>query len=247
MSKLQVTSPGSPTSSFPQFTRLPLELRIEIWEIAMDEPRAIHLLSAPDGHIQRTLMINDVKFVDVPVFFFVNRECRGIVVNQYSEIKAHFKARTDIPGHSFPSLELNLLIKDGDKLEFNGILPCYTVFPLEIDQPVRVRWEYPQGPYAVPQANCWLESLPSGCNNGEAEAFPDSEMSCTMDIRQQKPPYFAFDMAASDEPVWTCVLVESREEILDKFTEWEHINLLPHLLAWMRTHPGQSPLDNPLQ
>ncbi|KAJ8116222.1 hypothetical protein ONZ43_g4486 [Nemania bipapillata] len=244
MSELQLASPSSLPSSFPQFALLPIELRISIWEIGLEEPRTLRFLHVSDGYVQRTLMINDMKFVCVPVFFFINRECRDIAVKQYTEVKAQFKARTDIPGHCFPSLELNLLIKNGDKLEFHGILPCYTVFPPEAtDQHVRVQWEYPQGSYDVLQANRWLESLPSSCDTEEktgAGTFPDVEMTCTMDIWQLKPPYFAFDMPASHVPIWTCVLVQSREEVLDQFQEWERIHVFPHLFAWLRMAPPSS-------
>ncbi|KAJ8133196.1 hypothetical protein O1611_g425 [Lasiodiplodia mahajangana] len=249
MLEQQPTSPGSPLSSFPQFARFPPELRIKIWETAMDEPRTIHFLCVPDGHIPRTLMINDTQFVDAPMFFFVNRECREIAVKQHAELKALFTAQTNTPGYCFPALELNLLIKDGDKFKFHGILPCYSVFSLEGDKDVMVQWDYPSGSYDVPHANRWLESLSSGCNTGETKSFPDADMSCTMKVQQQRPPYFAFDMPTSNKPVWTCDLVENREAIIDGFLKWESEKLIPHLIAWMRSPPlnaNQPLLDDPL-
>ncbi|KAI0104021.1 hypothetical protein GGR51DRAFT_523205, partial [Nemania sp. FL0031] len=241
MSEHKVTSASSSPASFPQFARFPPELRIKIWEMAIDEPRTIPLLCVPESHIQRSLMIDGVPFIDVPTFLFVNRECRDIAVEKYTKMTAQFKARTNAPNVCFPLLELNLLLKDGDKFEFHGMLPCYIVFRQEGDEYFTAQWDSPLRPYDAPQANRWLKSLLSGCNTGEVKAFPDVEMSCTIAIQQPKPPYFAFGNSTPNKPVWTIDLAQTPEEIIDKFLkrqreklQWERENLLPHLFAWTR-------------
>ncbi|KAJ8122177.1 hypothetical protein O1611_g9906 [Lasiodiplodia mahajangana] len=114
MSALQVTSPTSPPTSFPQFSKLPTELRIIIWELAMEEGRIIPLFHCPPGYIQRRLTISGMRFGDVPLFFFVNSECREVAAKRY--IKTRIIVKAVIMG--FSMLEAHLLLADDDKLVF---------------------------------------------------------------------------------------------------------------------------------
>ncbi|KAI0098761.1 hypothetical protein GGR51DRAFT_576896 [Nemania sp. FL0031] len=115
MSTPQVTSPSSPLTSFPQFPKLPTELRLFIWELAMEEGQTITLFRCPPNQIQRRLTIDGVKFSEVPVFFFVNSECRGIAAKKYLKTKITLK-----PGAMpFSILEVHLLLTANDRLTFN--------------------------------------------------------------------------------------------------------------------------------
>ncbi|KAI1735956.1 hypothetical protein F4680DRAFT_452407 [Xylaria scruposa] len=103
MSKPQV-------ASFPQFSRLPTELRLIIWEMAMDEPRTIVILreSSPTP---RTLSVGKDKFYNAPEFFFVNQECRTVATKLYTDSSLGIE---DQRGYG---IHLNIKAKRSDRLE----------------------------------------------------------------------------------------------------------------------------------
>ncbi|KAI1425358.1 hypothetical protein F5Y12DRAFT_796075 [Xylaria sp. FL1777] len=218
MSELQVTSPSSSISSFPQFAYLAPELRIMVWEKAMEEPRTIPLLHVPDHHIQRSLTIHGVKFIEVPVFFFVNWECRKIAVKQYTEIKARFVIGSRFPDGYNLDLYINFHITNGTILSFHNLKPMFFLFPIEHDRPVNAVWEWNLQCCEIPQVNRWLESLPSECKGENAQGSPEIEIIALMNILQHRPPYFAFQGVESREPTrWSCVSVQNRDEIMAHF------------------------------
>ncbi|KAI1279697.1 hypothetical protein F5Y07DRAFT_405927 [Xylaria sp. FL0933] len=77
---------------FTLFPKLPTELRLIIWEFAMQEPRLVHLRT--DGYhpyrrgCPRTgapeLKIYGTQYEQVPAYFFINRECRHLALKHYS-------------------------------------------------------------------------------------------------------------------------------------------------------------------
>ncbi|KAI0459659.1 hypothetical protein F5B21DRAFT_251318 [Xylaria acuta] len=111
MSEPQAINADSPPAGFPQFTRLPTELRLIVWEMAMDEPRTICILGFPADRTPRTLVDGGDKFIDAPGFFFVNRECRKVATKAYTNLTVMMVAidRT---------IRLNLKAKRGDDLAF---------------------------------------------------------------------------------------------------------------------------------
>ncbi|KAI0555148.1 hypothetical protein F4679DRAFT_522393 [Xylaria curta] len=97
----------SPVASFPQFTRLPLELRLIIWEMAMDEPRSIRILKDPYPQ-PRTLSVGKDNYYDAPGFFFVNQECRTVATKVYTD--------SDLEIASSYPIWVNMKVKRGDRL-----------------------------------------------------------------------------------------------------------------------------------
>ncbi|KAI0549074.1 hypothetical protein F4679DRAFT_548144 [Xylaria curta] len=75
-----------PDTYFPQFAQLPPELRLIVWEMAVEEPRDISFFAFPTGHTPRTLTVGGVNFYDAPLFFFVNRECRSVAMKAYTNV-----------------------------------------------------------------------------------------------------------------------------------------------------------------
>ncbi|TGJ87068.1 hypothetical protein E0Z10_g1673 [Xylaria hypoxylon] len=89
---------GSSFKKFTLFPRFPPELRFMIWEfaMAMEKPRLVHLVARrcgiPKGRrrygcprsLGPKLMIHGAKYEQVPVHFFVNRECRRFALKHYS-------------------------------------------------------------------------------------------------------------------------------------------------------------------
>ncbi|KAI6092969.1 hypothetical protein F4821DRAFT_223655 [Hypoxylon rubiginosum] len=80
------------TKSFTIFGMLPLELRMIIWECAMDEPRIVQL---PDPHFGRTFVDGESGYPtflkieghlcqQVPKFFLINRESRQLALKRYT-------------------------------------------------------------------------------------------------------------------------------------------------------------------
>ncbi|KAI0192927.1 hypothetical protein EV127DRAFT_479344 [Xylaria flabelliformis] len=107
--------PKPQVASFPQFPRLPLELRFIIWEMAMDEPRSI-LILREQYHTRptrkpRTLSVGEDNFYDVPGFFFVNQECRTVAK------KVYFDSSIEICDEDFKyKVYVNMKVKRGDSL-----------------------------------------------------------------------------------------------------------------------------------
>ncbi|KAI0967730.1 hypothetical protein F4678DRAFT_465335 [Xylaria arbuscula] len=79
MSQLQAPTTGLYQPNFPQFVDLPPELRLEVWKAAFNgEDRGVHLFGFPPKR---------PKFFDVPVWFFVNWECREEAKKYYTAVK----------------------------------------------------------------------------------------------------------------------------------------------------------------
>ncbi|KAI3332683.1 hypothetical protein F4824DRAFT_474706 [Ustulina deusta] len=213
MPKLQVTSTSSPPSSFPQFTRLPPELRMMIWEEAMDEPRTIHIFHVPENYTQRTLTINNVKFIDVPVFFFVNQECREIAVKQYTEIKGTLRISRPsvLLCRNSKLLNLNFHMKKGNRLQFHNCIPFGSESSPE-PQHVSVRRESYFFNCDLPQFNRWVESLPSDYNKAEATGFLCERTCWERMTQQQGSLYVAFWEWVLDNSIGLC-LVDDRDEV----------------------------------
>ncbi|KAI3331667.1 hypothetical protein HD806DRAFT_478002, partial [Xylariaceae sp. AK1471] len=133
MSELPVTRPKAPSLGFPRFADLPVELRLIVWEMAMEEPRIIHISDHPLEPMPRRLTIDGVLFNQVPEFFFVNQECRQVALKQYTAVAARFKT------YRFPNfiVRQNLAEKDAremyqiykyDVLEVNWHLKSNDIF-----------------------------------------------------------------------------------------------------------------------
>ncbi|TGJ83196.1 hypothetical protein E0Z10_g5558 [Xylaria hypoxylon] len=155
MSELQVAGPSSPPSSFPLFTRLPPELRSIVWEMAMDEARTIYFIEFPAAHTQRTLTVNNSRFIEVPTFFFVSRECRAIARKQYTETKVKISTSGFFSGISRIRVYMNLHMKKGDRLVFRPL--TFSVFFFKPGDQFLNIFGVSQG-HAVHR---WFKSLPN--------------------------------------------------------------------------------------
>ncbi|KAI1734322.1 hypothetical protein F4680DRAFT_438729 [Xylaria scruposa] len=115
MSSPQVTDVDADSASFPQFIRLPLELRLIIWEMAMDEPRSIRILKDPYPK-PRTLSVGEDNYYDAPKFFFVNQECRTVAAKVYTN------SSLEINAWGFGAIGVNMKVKRGDRL----VISCHS-------------------------------------------------------------------------------------------------------------------------
>ncbi|KAI5853286.1 hypothetical protein GGS23DRAFT_524226 [Durotheca rogersii] len=82
---------ASQPDSFPQFSKLPLELRDMIWEYALPEPRVFEVLDSPcSAQPQNTpsarLMFADVRNEPPPSIARVSRDARQAVLRRYKPI-----------------------------------------------------------------------------------------------------------------------------------------------------------------
>ncbi|KAI0444757.1 hypothetical protein F4803DRAFT_226963 [Xylaria telfairii] len=111
MSEPQAVVPSSPPTSFPQFARLPTELREVIWKMAMAEPRTICILGFPAKRTPLTLAMGEFKFFDAPSFFFVNRECRKLATEVYSDLRVRISSLRVV-------VHVDLKVQHGDGLAF---------------------------------------------------------------------------------------------------------------------------------
>ncbi|KAI0159510.1 hypothetical protein GGR57DRAFT_457636 [Xylariaceae sp. FL1272] len=90
-------------ATFPQFGRLPPELRMMIWEEAARVPRVVHLVERAMERTQsRTLTVKRVRqglqtqirrFSQVPELFFVNHEARAIALKEYTPVSFTLRLR----------------------------------------------------------------------------------------------------------------------------------------------------------
>ncbi|KAI0192949.1 hypothetical protein EV127DRAFT_479364 [Xylaria flabelliformis] len=115
MSEPQVVkvNTDSPLGSFPQFTRLPPELRLMIWVMAMEESWIIRILRDNYQRKTRTLRVGEDTFYDVPKFFFVNQECRTVAMKVYTDSSLGI-----YDSESHLRVYIDMKVKRGDKLEF---------------------------------------------------------------------------------------------------------------------------------
>ncbi|KAI1740681.1 hypothetical protein F4680DRAFT_447543 [Xylaria scruposa] len=104
--------PDYPLTNFPQFARLPTELRLIVWEMAVEEPRDICFFAFPTGHRARTLTVGEINFYDAPVFFFVNRECRSVAMKAYTNVTVRIADPESV------HIDINVKAKCGDGLRF---------------------------------------------------------------------------------------------------------------------------------
>ncbi|KAI8629141.1 hypothetical protein F5Y19DRAFT_434132 [Xylariaceae sp. FL1651] len=111
VTKLQSVSP----SDFPQFGRLPPEMRIAIWKLAMEEPRIIHISPFLLEPTPRKIKMNGLEYEQVPEFFFVSRECRWVAQVLYSAtaVDVHFRG-----GCIFGCPRTNFLLSNKDTFAF---------------------------------------------------------------------------------------------------------------------------------
>jgi hypothetical protein len=131
MSELDVVSQDPVILEFPQFSRLPPELRFLIWEKAMEDPRIIHIaswiarsLKAPPDKLK----IGRIQFEQVPKFFFVNRECRWVAMTYYPIVKVPIQS----PQGPMTGEMLNIHLKKNDIVAFHPLRNSYmtpTNFP----------------------------------------------------------------------------------------------------------------------
>ncbi|OTB05913.1 hypothetical protein M426DRAFT_121260 [Hypoxylon sp. CI-4A] len=82
---------ASPAASFPQFSKLPLELRDMIWGYALPEPRVFEVLDSPSSkQTQKTpsgrLMFADIRNEPPPPIARVCRDARQAVLRRYKPI-----------------------------------------------------------------------------------------------------------------------------------------------------------------
>ncbi|KAI1740778.1 hypothetical protein F4680DRAFT_447633 [Xylaria scruposa] len=108
MSEPQVVEPASPPADFPQFARLPTELRLIIWEMAVEEPRNVFLFAFPAYRTPRTLTVGEDNFYDAPEFFFVNQECRAVATKVYTDISIMLQDTTS------KHITISMKVKRGD-------------------------------------------------------------------------------------------------------------------------------------
>ncbi|KAI0799959.1 hypothetical protein GGR55DRAFT_683836 [Xylaria sp. FL0064] len=84
---------------FTLFPKLPTELRLIIWEFAMQGPRLVHLRAEEcvkryeeyrqyrrgcPRTVAPKLKIYGTQYEQVPTYFFINRECRHLALKHYS-------------------------------------------------------------------------------------------------------------------------------------------------------------------
>ncbi|KAI1074440.1 hypothetical protein F5B20DRAFT_574139 [Whalleya microplaca] len=96
----------SQTLSFPQFSRLPLELRDQIWEYALPEPRVFEVLDSPCPTRSRTehsgrLLFADIRNEPPPGIAHVCHDAREAVSRRYKPVVfsgtvKHLDLRRDI-------------------------------------------------------------------------------------------------------------------------------------------------------
>ncbi|KAI0906658.1 hypothetical protein F4823DRAFT_631247 [Ustulina deusta] len=125
---------ASVVASFPReslveftiFQRLPTELRLTIWELAMEnERRLVHLRArgccikkhrrrgCPQS-IKPKLTIDGIRYEQVPAYFFVNYECRHVALKHYC-IRFSVHCRAVNPVYS-PQIETNIIMSPNDIL-----------------------------------------------------------------------------------------------------------------------------------
>ncbi|KAK5633093.1 hypothetical protein RRF57_008807 [Xylaria bambusicola] len=76
-----------PPTDFPKFEKLPAELRVKIWEMAMWEGRVIYLNSRRKSHEQEITICWGERYFHVPVFFFVSPEARMCAMQRYDQMR----------------------------------------------------------------------------------------------------------------------------------------------------------------
>lgn len=116
---------------FPRFDDLAGEIRIMIWRMAMEEPRLVHLRAAGCGigrfrrhgipeHGGRYyhLRICGEKFEQIPVYFFVNHECRYYALEFYTIRFSVVERFRPPPSQAIPivSKRTNLIMSPNDIL-----------------------------------------------------------------------------------------------------------------------------------
>ncbi|KAI1298836.1 hypothetical protein F5Y03DRAFT_258931 [Xylaria venustula] len=120
-SQAPITSPHQP--SFPKFDTLPGELRLQIWRAAINgEDRGVHILGYPSKWPARVLTIDNKKFFDVPVWFFVNVECRETAEPYYTAVKVQItvdrKGELVHPDSDSTHVNMYVHMKPGNTLNF---------------------------------------------------------------------------------------------------------------------------------
>ncbi|KAI1116800.1 hypothetical protein F5Y14DRAFT_34031 [Nemania sp. NC0429] len=133
MAEPQAANPPSPPTSFTRFSELPEKLRRTIWKMAMSRRRKFRMPDYPPGQLRgvEALTLGDEKFLGVPVFFFVNRECRDVALDMYHPTILHLDVRRPCPEEKWP-----LLLQGGDRVIFDekyfGVRTEYSVSDEEL-------------------------------------------------------------------------------------------------------------------
>ncbi|KAI1268780.1 hypothetical protein F5Y18DRAFT_439396 [Xylariaceae sp. FL1019] len=116
-------------ATFPQFERLPAELRLMIWEEAARVPRVVHLVEraverTPSRFLKVQCVGEDEKseirtISQVPELFFVNHEARAVARKEYTAVSFECRLRIMNKVHAIKYVDMapiNLYMKLGDTL-----------------------------------------------------------------------------------------------------------------------------------
>ncbi|KAI0506874.1 hypothetical protein F5B22DRAFT_650353 [Xylaria bambusicola] len=121
-----------PLTTFPIFSKLPIELRLIIWERAMWEGRIIYLNSPWRAHEHDTAVCWGERYVHVPVFFFVNREARECAMQRYDQMQVELSFYQRDEWVPVRTSVINVHVIIHDRLTVHGV-PTYRPIEMGVD------------------------------------------------------------------------------------------------------------------